>query len=251
MRYLEPDFIVKKRFVNKNIPHWDIAVICFRDNSGSMELIKTFDAKPVGYKILFGLDEYSECPFVYEKIINDNKVLIITRCIWGGPQAAIIVEELAFYGIKYIIGYGAAGSLDDEFKRGDQIFASFAFPTDGTSKIYKCGHLEPDNIYIDFIKLVEKKLSCKIKEIKIATIDALYRETEDYILSLKKDGAQAINMETSPFYSSSIICGIKSIWIGHISDCLLKKWDDWYMKREEMSNLTSRICLDIVMLIRI
>jgi len=42
-------------------------------------------------------------------------------------------------------------------------------------------------------------------------------------------GAQAINMETTPLYAASAMCGVRSLWLGYISDCLLdNKWDGWW-----------------------
>lgn len=112
-RYITPEAVMKHRFQTNPRPVWDVAVICFRDYKGSQILVKTFNASPLGYKVLYGIEEFDGAPVVYEAELLGKRVGIITRCNWGAPQAAILVEELIELGVKYIIGYGAAGSISE------------------------------------------------------------------------------------------------------------------------------------------
>lgn len=246
MRYIEPGTVIKNRLSDELLPKWEAAVLCFRDYKGSQELVRVFNAKPVGYKILFGIQESEECPFVYEAAIGDKTVGIITRCIWGGPQAAILIEELAHIGIQYAVGYGAAGGIDPAHCRGQQIIVDSALPTDGTSRIYGNGLLLPDVGLVQSTRKAAGKLSCDIQCVAAATVDALYRETDTLVAELRSQGAQVINMETSPFYAAASECGVKSIWIGHISDCLGVKWDDWYCDRDGMTNISANLCFELL-----
>jgi hypothetical protein len=43
-------------------------------------------------------------------------------------------------------------------------------------------------------------------------------------------GAHAINMETAPLYAAAAACGVRSLWLGHISDTLSlnrQEWESW------------------------
>lgn len=246
MRYIEPGIIVKNRLSEEQIPKWEAAVLSFRDYKGSKELVRVFNAKPVGYKVLFGMQESEECPFVYEAVIGDKAVGIVTRCIWGGPQVAILMEELAYMGIKYAVGYGAAGGIDPAFCRGQQVIASSALPTDGTSRMYPDGKLLADEELVIRTQKAAEKLSWDIQCVVAATVDALYRETDTLVAGWRNQGAHIVNMETSPFYAASSACGVRSVWIGHISDCLGAKWEDWYANRDEMTSMTANICFRLL-----
>ncbi len=246
MRYIEPGAVIRNRLSDELIPKWEAAVLCFRDYKGSQELVRVFKAKPVGYKVFFGMQESEECPYVYEAAIGGKSVGIVTRCNWGGPQAAILIEELAHIGIKYAVGYGAAGGIDPAYCRGQQVIVGSALPTDGTSRIYNKGQLFPDSHLVKRTQKAAEKLSCDIQCVVAATVDALYRETDILVAEWRSQGAQVINMETSPFYAAASECGIRSVWIGHISDCLGVKWDDWYSNRDEMTNISANICFELL-----
>ena len=76
---------------------------------------------------------------------------------------------------------------------------------------------------------IKQNLKNEIVPTVIATVDAIYQETDTAVQEWSDLGAQAINMETTPLYAASAACGVKSLWLGYISDCLLdKKWDDWW-----------------------
>lgn len=72
MRYIEPWAVIRNRLSDELIPKWEAAVLCFRDHKGSQELVRVFSAKPVGYKVLFGMQKSEECPYVYEATIGIN-----------------------------------------------------------------------------------------------------------------------------------------------------------------------------------
>lgn len=246
MRYIEPEAIIKKRLDGKAVPRWDTAVLCFRDLAGSVELVSVFDAHPLQYKAFYGINSDFNHPGAYEAVIDGKRIVIITCCLWGGPQAAILTEELACYGVGAVIGYGAAGSIDISLKKGDQIFAARALPTDGTSRTYQSPMLTPAESLTDMIQNAAADLTCPIKSVTAATIDALYRETPELMAELREQGASIVNMETTPLYAASKACGIDCLWIGHISDCLWSNWEDWHTNRAEMTRKTAMLCLETI-----
>ena len=78
--------------------------------------------------------------------------------------------------------------------------------------------------------LVLRRLGIAVVSVKIATVDALYRETPSDVQCWVGLGAQAINMETAPLYAAASMCGVRAVWLGHISDTLwltTQTWDSW------------------------
>jgi len=246
MNYVTTENVIKNRFKNREIPKWKFAIICFRDYSGSKVLVDLFKAKPIGENLLYGLKECEECPFVYEGEINGEKIIIVTKCLWGAPQAAILIEELIYFGVEYIIGYGAAGAINRRLKKGDQILAMDGLRTDGVSLIYNKASLTIKNELAEIAVRAAGNINIDLKKVSFATADALYRESDELINLWKSQGADAISMETSSFYAVINEHNKNGVWIGHISDCLFDQWDDWHFDREEISLNTAKICEEII-----
>src|SRR5262249_62179638 len=68
--------------------------------------------------------------------LGGRRIVLVTHCLWGGPQTAILVEELAAFGVRDVIGFGVAGSVVDILPKGTQVIATKALATDGTSRAY-------------------------------------------------------------------------------------------------------------------
>jgi purine-nucleoside phosphorylase len=126
MVYISAAELLAKRLGNRQPPRWRSAVISFRDRKGSDGLMRALRAEPILDNIFYGQEAFAESPFVFEANVQGEKVGLITRCIWGGPQAAILIEELACLGVKYLIGYGSAGAIDSSLQLGEQVVASSA-----------------------------------------------------------------------------------------------------------------------------
>jgi len=222
MRYITPENIIKKRFENQIIPYFYGAVVIF-SSYAKTQLIKTeLKAEQADQKIIYGIEPL----FTSIVTIGDKKILVLENCIWGGPQAAIIVEELAYFKVNYIIGIGSSGSISEKFDKGDFYYITKSIVTDGTSKFYT----DSDQITID--NDLNQLLTFNYKEIKpgiCGTIDAIYQETDELIEDFKKKSIELINMESAPFFAASEKYNMKSILFGYVSDKLLKKnWNDWY-----------------------
>jgi uridine phosphorylase len=194
-------------------------VLCFGGPRGSEAIVQRLSATPVRYETLWG---HSDLQVVYETAVGGTRVCIVSRCVWGGPQAAIWVEELVCLGVTRIIGVGSAGSLVPDLPKGTHVVASTAIVTDGTSRACTKTSTLPANVALyAALEAVVDELEADVMPVKIATVDAVYRETDDAVRRWLGRDAQAINMETSPLYAASVVCGVKSLWIGRISDSLL------------------------------
>lgn len=248
-RYISPEMVMSKRFAVASPPRWRAAVLCFRDCIGSRELVRAFDAEPYDGKVLWGMEAANDPPFIYEAMIGGEAVGLVTRCLWGGPQAAILVEELAALGCRRLLGIGAAGAIDGGLSQGDQLYVARALPTDGTSRSYQAESLAPSPSLVETVNRAATLEGCALQPVCAATVDALYRETPDYIEQLRDQGAQIVSMETSPFYAAALACGVDAIWMGHVSDCLGREWTDWYIDMREKAQqiiITCRKTLELL-----
>jgi uridine phosphorylase len=246
-RYLSPGKVMTTRFSNNDIPLWKIAILCFRDSVGCEVLINKYKAKPFGnYKVFYGIDAHESEQQIFEAEINGVKVGIITRLCWGGPQAAILVEELSYLGVQNIIGYGEAGSIKAGIPKGSQIVAIKGLVSDGTSKSYI-----KDKLLIgcnnELLDILRDNVKYKILEVCAANIDALYRETHELIKCYQSEGAEVVNLETSAMYAASEVCNVRAIWIGYISDSLVdEKWEDWNNKSINSSDICAEISIKLI-----
>jgi len=219
------------RFGEPPWPSWDVAVLCFRGDAGGMALVEKLGARPVGGKTLYGLEETAERPFSYEVTLGGQRILIVQRCLWGGPQTAILVEEAACLGVRTVIGFGVAGSLVETLPKGTQIVGARAIAIDGTTRAYTPAEtVDPDNGLLASARATAEAHGIPLLAARIAGVDALYRETPDDVRRWRALDVEAINMETPTLYAAAAACGVRSVWLGHVSDTLwlsTESWDSW------------------------
>jgi len=212
-------------------PRWDIAVLCFRGDAGGGALADKLEARPVGAKTLYALEETAERPFVYQATLGEQRILLVQRCLWGGPQTAILVEELACLGGRVIVGFGVAGSLVETLPKGTQIVGASGVVTDGTARAYTTAEsIDPDPGLLALVQRLAERQGIPLAAARLAGVDALYRETPDDVRRWLGLGVEAINMETPTLYAAGAVCGVRGIWLGHISDTLwlaTQRWDSW------------------------
>jgi len=210
-------------------------------------LVERLGARPVGRKTLYAFEETADRPYVYEVQLVDSRIAIVADCLWGGPQTAILVEEMACFGVRVVIGFGVAGSIVPKLSKGTQIVASAGTVTDGTSRAYTdLTEVTGDASLLSLFARVGRDLNVEVTPVKVATVDALYRETEDDVRRWRDVGAAAINMETAPLYAASAVCGIKSLWLGHVSDCLAdSQWDSW-VRPAALTDVTIALTVELL-----
>ncbi len=145
---------------------------------------------------------------------------IITRCNFGGPNIAALVEELSSFGVKEFILWGYCGSIHKNVKIGDIIVAKQALREDGASYHY----LENDEDFVESNWLEEWAFATETHnflEGPIWSCDAIYRETEDKISRHEKRGILGVEMEIASFYAVCRYKKIKGIAFVVVSDTFL------------------------------
>lgn len=242
--YITPEKILAKRFsAERPAPVWDAALLAFRDTAGSQMLVEAFHAVPVKHKVLWGIPASQENPMVFEAEFEGLRVGIVKNCIWGGPQASILVEELAHFGVKVVLGFGAAGSLKEELPQGQQVAITRAVTQEGAGPFYGEAPYEASAILLETVRALAPALPFSVREVAAGEVQAVYRETPAQMTALRARGAEVINMEAEAFYASAQACGIEALWVGHVSDCLFEhRWQDWHADRNIMSRNTVELC---------
>ena len=241
-RYLDPRHLVRRRLAGRKPPKWDAAILCFRDAPGTRALMKYLRIQPVRHRIFWSSGR-SRRPEVGVARIGRFKVGVLGFLDWGGPQCAVMMEELGTLRIPMAIGYGAAGALVDHLPRGGQLAVHSAPAMDGTSRWYGKGMGRPDARLLSCARGAANALGISMHSVRAATTDAPYRETRRAVRAWLRSGAEVVNMESAAFYLSARACGVKALWLGHVSDRLLPgTWEDWHDGRNNMTSQTARLC---------
>jgi len=195
--------------------------------------------------------EYSESPIFSHTsepfLVREDGTILVGR-VYGGPFCSIILEELAFFGVKHAVGYGFSGTLDSSIAPGNIMVAESGICSDGTSKEYtEDAEVPADQGMLASIMNIAKGYSIELKPGKVWTTDALYREYPSKIATWQSAGARFCNLETSPFYTVSKAVGIKAVYISVVSDDVTgSKWSGWNSDLTKAIEAMWDISLDMI-----
>ncbi len=141
--------------------------------------------------------------------------------VYGGPVSAALIEELAYYGIEYVLAYGLAGGLGTKnLRMGDYYLIDRALAADGTTP-----HYTNETLVASDEGLNEKILAGAAQvsfppmtRVQALAGDALYREYEDELDAAKRAGCDIVNCDSSHLFAVSRTVGIRSTECGVLSD---------------------------------
>lgn len=153
------------------------------------------------------------------KISSCDKIkYVVISEVYGGPVTATTMEELAYYGIETVIGFGYVGSFNFDLSIGDNIIVSSALSEKGTTPHYSSAKFAfPCPFYYELLK-------DEFKSVISWTTNVLYREYTKDIEKVLLEGCSVVNMETSHFYACAEKLGIKAIYFATVSDFLGSDW---------------------------
>jgi len=181
---------------------------------------------------------------------NDAKFLSIAH-VYGGPVSSALVEELAYYGIKYILAYGLAGGLGTKgLKMGDFYIIESALATDGTTPHYTGDKLITSDEFLNAkIKELAKTAGLpEITPVQALTGDAIYREYDEYLEFGKQNGCDIVNCDSSHLFAVSRDVGIQSTECGVLSDVAQGSGEEWESTLAGMLSVEDRTAQDPMML---
>jgi uridine phosphorylase len=140
------------------------------------------------------------------KVVNatyEGRELTICSTGIGCPSAAIATEELAAVGVETIIRVGTTGALQRGIEIGDMIVATGAAKDEGTSRRYESETVPavPDYEVLSALAGVSEEREEPVHVGPIATDDAFYAETEEYVADWEDAGLLAVEMEAAALFS--------------------------------------------------
>ncbi|MCH7587373.1 MAG: nucleoside phosphorylase [Chloroflexi bacterium] len=130
----------------------------------------------------------------------------------GSPVTAVLVEELAAWGVKNFILVGLAGALDERLPSAALVVCDRTIRDEGTSHHYlPPGRLANPSPHLT--KKLSKNLTAMGIKHKIGgswTTDAPYRETHEEILAYRREGILTVEMEAAALFAVSQTLGLNS-----------------------------------------
>jgi purine-nucleoside phosphorylase len=153
-----------------------------------------------------------------------NSETIVSRCYFGGPNIAALVEELSAFGVREFVLWGYCGGISGDISIGDVLIAEGALRHDGVSYHYL--NSNDEFVYSSwFPKWRKTAIASGIIPSLIWSCDALYRETRNKINMHKKMGIHAVEMEVASFFAVCKAKKLKGIAFLVVSDLFRQnKW---------------------------
>ena len=142
--------------------------------------------------------EYKVVDAMYE-----GRELTVCSTGIGSPSAAIAVEELAAVGVETFVRVGTTGALQSGVEIGDTIVATGAAKDEGTTGRYEDSAVPAVPEYRTLSALVEasEARSAPVHVGPIATDDAFYAETDDYVERWNEAGLLCVEMEAAAIFT--------------------------------------------------
>ncbi|WP_439027373.1 nucleoside phosphorylase [Haloarchaeobius sp. DT45] len=121
----------------------------------------------------------------------------------GCPSAAIAVEELSNVGVETFIRVGTTGALQEDVEIGDMIVATGAAKNEGTSKRYEAVEYPavPDFDVMNALVAGAEANDEDIHVGPIASDDAYYAETDEYVTDWNDAGILSVEMEAATVFT--------------------------------------------------
>ncbi|MCH9621662.1 MAG: hypothetical protein S4CHLAM20_10870 [Chlamydiia bacterium] len=170
---------------------------------------------------------------------GDTKFLSISH-VYGGPVSAALIEELGYYGIKYVLAYGLAGGLGTkDLKLGDAYLIETAYAKDGTTPSYTDEKIVSSDSSLNkmIFELVKSDLELSnMKAVQTATTDVIYREYSDLIKEVLNQKCDIINCDSSHLFAVSNEVGIITTACGIVTDVSENEESEW---GNDLSNMLS------------
>jgi uridine phosphorylase len=149
------------------------------------------------------------------KVVNaayEGRELTICSTGIGSPSAAIALEELAAVGVETFLRVGTIGALQQGIEVGDMIVATGAVKAEGTTERYepKSYPAVPDHEVLGaLVDSADADLG-GVHVGPVATDDAYYAETEEWVADLEDAGILAVEMEAATLFTLARRKGLRA-----------------------------------------
>jgi len=121
----------------------------------------------------------------------------------GCPSAAIAVEELANVGVDTFIRVGTTGALQSSIEIGDMVVATGAAKDEGTTERYEKTTYPavPDYGVLSALIEAAEANDESVHVGPIASDDAFYAETDEYVADWERAGILSVEMEAAAVFT--------------------------------------------------
>ncbi len=154
------------------------------------------------------------------KLVNASyggRELTICSTGIGSPSAAIAVEELAAVGVETVVRVGTTGALQAGIEIGDMIVATGAAKDEGTTRRYEAVEYPAVPDYEVLSALVDAAEGAEAGDDggrvhlgPVATDDAYYAETDEYVADWEAAGLLAVEMEAAAIFALARRKGLRA-----------------------------------------
>ena len=161
------------------------------------------------------------------KVVNatyEDVDLTIASTGIGCPSASIAVEELARVGVETFIRVGTTGALQADIEIGDMVVATGAAKNEGTTKRYEPVEFPavPDfrvtTALVDAAEAADEAVHVG----PIASDDAYYAETTEYVDEWEAAGILSVEMEAAAVFTLARRKGLSAAAICTVDGNLVK-----------------------------
>jgi uridine phosphorylase len=129
----------------------------------------------------------------------------------GAPSTAVAIEELAAVGVETFIRVGTTGALQHGIEIGDMIVATGAVKDEGTTKRYESATIPAVADFEVLTALVEAaETENAVHTGPIATDDAFYAETDEYVTEWEEAGILSVEMEAAALFTLARRKGLRA-----------------------------------------
>ncbi|MCX8182130.1 MAG: nucleoside phosphorylase [Candidatus Methanomethyliaceae archaeon] len=171
------------------------------------------------------------------KLVNENRGLLtftgkykdvkvtVSTTGMGTPSAAIVMEELAALGAKYVIRVGTTGGIGKDVELGDIIVPTSAVPLDGASRAYmkKGGKTVADE---EIVRMLVKNLEGSRYHVgPVCTSDTFYLEEEEDASYWASRGVLSFEMECSVIFAIGSLRGYRAAAVLTVTGKIFGKGD--------------------------
>jgi uridine phosphorylase len=186
-------------------------------------LLDKVSARPAARPLLSHINPGQQ----FQATVEGRDVLMVER-VYGGPVCATVIEEMAYLGVRHVIGCGYSGSLRAEIRPGEIVLATSGLASDGTTHEYTdAEEVRPSGAMLEAYAKLGASSRERVRAARVWTTDAIYREYPSKVAAWAERGADVVNMDTSPLYAVSEAVGIEAIYFSVISDYVgAEEWEE-------------------------
>jgi uridine phosphorylase len=172
---------------------------------------------------------------LYEITLGGQKITLAGPMV-GAPYAVLILEKLIVLGAQKILFWGWCGSIQESLSIGDFLIPERGIIGEGTSPYYFADKSKRESrASAQVSKALDKACGDHPLPFQTGSVwstDAPYRETAQQVLSLKKKGVMAVDMESSAIFSVSRFRRVQAGALLVVSDELSSlKWKTGFSDR--------------------